>query len=62
MKDFPIWFEQFEEKLTGAIEMISASASAMADDPFHPRTAIAHLNVAVKLLREAGVSIEKLIK
>lgn len=56
---FPEWFELFAIKLTEAIHLISAAGTAMADEPSHPRTAIAHINAAINILKESGVSVEK---
>lgn len=62
MKDFGAWFEQFADTLTEAIELISKAGNAMADEPCRPRTAIAHLNAAHKLVHEAGKSVEQWVK
>ncbi len=62
MKDFPEWFERFADELTIAINLVSAAGEAMADEKMKPRTAMAHLSAACKIIHSAGKSIEKWTK
>lgn len=61
MKDFPKWFDDFVDKLTDAISLISMSGSEMADDKMKPRSAKAHLDAAIVLLKKARESIDRYI-
>lgn len=61
MKDFPKWFDKFVNQLTDAINLISMAGSEMADDKMKPRSAMAHLSAAIKLIESAKSSINKVI-